>query len=146
MAHMDRHDVRIYVVRDEKYFSEFRGKSVSSFLTARDGTRNFRLNGEGSVHPCWTSWRTPFTCSGHQRVKAQLRKVRSQSNQAVPKSSHPTHLCSRGSGFCLEVQRAWWTTCRPLLGVWEGRVIVGPSNNVENLHKVTIFMIELARQ
>ena len=78
------HDVRIYVVRDEKYFSEFRGKSVSSFLTARDGTRNFRLNGEGSVHPCWTSWRTPFTCSGHQRVKAQLRKVRSQSNQQCP--------------------------------------------------------------
>ena len=60
--------------------------------------------------------------------------------------THPTHLYSRGSGFCLEVKRAWWTTCRPLLGVWEGRVIVGASNNVENLQKVTIFMIELARQ
>ena len=65
---------------------------------------------------------------------------------AVPKSSHPTHLYSRGPGFCLEVQRAWWTVRRRLLGTWEGRVLVGPSNNVENLQKVTIFMIELARQ
>ena len=61
-----------------------RVKSSSRIPHARDGTRNFRLNGEGSVHPCWTSWRTPFTCSGHQRVKAQLRKVRSQSNQQCP--------------------------------------------------------------
>ena len=65
---------------------------------------------------------------------------------AVPKSSHPTHLYSRGPGFCLEVQRAWWTTCRPLLGVWEVRDLVGVSNNVDNLQKVTIFMIELAWQ
>ena len=33
-----------------------------------------------------------------------------------------------------------------LVRYMEGRVIVGTPNNVENLQKVTIFMIELARQ
>jgi len=30
-----------------------------------------------------------------------------------------------------------------LLGIWEGRVSWGLTNNVENFHKVNIFMIEL---
>ena len=90
---------------------------------------------EDSFHLQRTSARQSSTPKGALTIKP-----------AVPKSSHPTHLYSRGPGFCLEVQRAWWTVRRRLLGTWEGRVIVGTSNNVENLQKVTIFMIELARQ
>ena len=90
---------------------------------------------EDSFHLQRTSARQSSTPKGALTIKP-----------AVPKSSHPTHLYSRGPGFCLEVQRAWWTIRRRLLGTWEGRVIVGRANNVENLQKVTIFMIELARQ